>query len=341
MQPLSPVLLEIARSREAPARRRSGIRFKSRVAGRIGILLRINQKAAPESNILENIASSSRLAVLAHQYSTLIAVFDRYSPPNRFSARAIMTTFKWDICPGYAVFCFFLLFFTGGYPGAINPDTADILHQARNLVVTDWHSPVAVFLISFLIPISRTPQDVLFFQSLTCAAFLVVLISVVFSRCDDAVPAQRSRMHCVLTGALLFVLGLCLFALQCFILKDSWITIGYLGLVAALLNRRDGGSNPALGFVLILIPSLIRPTSFVATIPFAYYLLKRDVEAPDTLRWLRTGSSVTPCGPSRLPPPSAWRRCRWSYSSIRSLLAPNRRTPKYPCKCSISPASPR
>ena len=84
-----------------------------------------------------------------------------------------MTSFKWTFAHLTLFFAFFLLFFAGGYPGAINPDTASILHEARGLVVTDWHSPAAVFVISFLIPISRTPAERPVFSSpLACAAFL-------------------------------------------------------------------------------------------------------------------------------------------------------------------------
>lgn len=70
-----------------------------------------------------------------------------------------MTTFKRAFWPLTFFFAFFLLFFAGGYPGAINSDTASILHEARGLNVSDWHSPAAVFVISFLIPISRSPQN--------------------------------------------------------------------------------------------------------------------------------------------------------------------------------------
>lgn len=184
-----------------------------------------------------------------------------------------MTTLKLNFAHLALFSIFFLMFFTGGHPGIINADTADILHQARGLAVSDWHSPAAVFAISFLIPISRTPQNVLFFQSLACAAFFVVLIATV-SHPSDAMVTRNARFLRALTAALLVVFGLSLFAMQCFVIKDTWIAIAYMGLVAALLCERGARRNPALSIVLILIPSLIRPTSFVATIPFAFYLLK-------------------------------------------------------------------
>ena len=200
-----------------------------------------------------------------------------------------MTAFKLNFTHLALFSIFFLMFFAGGHPGIINADTADILHQARGLAVSDWHSPAAVFAISFLAPISRTPQNVLFFQSLACAAFFVVLIAAVSHPGGSATMTRNGRILRALTVALLVVFGLSLFAMQCFVIKDTWIAIAYMGLVAALLCERSARRSPALSIVLILIPSLIRPTSFVATIPFAFYLLKRGPgdDIPVLSEWFR------------------------------------------------------
>lgn len=147
------------------------------------------------------------------------------------------------------------------WPGRLNPDSYDMLTQARDIsTLTDWHAPIITWLWSLFTPALGQPAGALLMQALLIFAYPVMVLT-----------SSSSKESLGFVGIVHWVgWVVCLLALIAatgHVLKDHML-VGFILCFLTTLHLMEAPSGRTPSIVLLcatfaLLILLVRPTNFV------------------------------------------------------------------------------